>query len=82
MRLSVRVIPNAKTTEIVGWQDDVLKIRLAAPPIEGRANEALLRFLAKKLGVPYTSLSFHGGSHGRTKCVKIPEQTDIKNTLS
>lgn len=81
MRLSVRVTPNAKITEITGWQDGVLKIRLAAPPVEGRANEVLLRFLAKKLRLPFTSLSLHNGSHSRLKCVEIPDDTDIKSTL-
>ncbi len=81
MRLSVRVTPNAKTTEIIGWEDDILKIRLAAPPVEGRANEALLRFLAKKLRLPFTSLFLHAGSRGRLKCLDIPDNIDIKNTF-
>lgn len=77
MRLHVRVTPNAKITAIIGWEEHILKLRLAAPPIDGRANEALLRFIAKKLGIPFTNLTFHGGSHGRLKCIELPDGTDI-----
>lgn len=82
MILTVRVTPNAKETSILGWEEQILRIRLAAPPIEGRANEALLRFLSKKLRVPFTELSLHTGSKGRLKRVSLPDGIDLKNTLS
>ena len=82
MRLHVRVTPNAKKDEIVGWQQDVLKIRLAAPPLEGRANEALRQFLARRLHLPPTSLTLLRGSHGRDKLIDLPlECSDIKKLL-
>ncbi len=52
VRLSVRITPNARKNEVVGVLDDALKIKLNAPPIEGRANEALIRFIAEQLDVP------------------------------
>ena len=48
IRLSVQVLPNAKKTEVVGLIDGALKIRLKAQPIEGQANEELIRFIATK----------------------------------
>jgi Uncharacterized conserved protein len=47
MLLSVHIIPNASRSEIVGWHEGALKIRLAAPPVEGKANEELCRIFRK-----------------------------------
>ena len=51
LALTVKVIPNSKKSAIVGWQDDVLKIRIAAPPDKGKANAELISFLAKVLHI-------------------------------
>ncbi|PYR58787.1 MAG: hypothetical protein DMF91_16325, partial [Acidobacteria bacterium] len=50
--LAVRVIPRARKSEIAGTRDGALLVRLAAPPVEGAANDALIEFLAKRLGAP------------------------------
>ncbi len=55
-KLSVHVQPGARGTTIVGWVDDVLGVRIVAPPVEGKANEALIALLAKVLGVPKSSM--------------------------
>ena len=52
LRLSVQVLPNAKKTEVVGLIDGALKIRLKAQPIEGQANEELIRFIATQIKLP------------------------------
>ena len=52
LTLTLHIQPGAKRTEVAGLHGDALKIRLAAPPIEGRANEALLRFIAESFAVP------------------------------
>lgn len=70
VRLSVQITPNAKKSEVIGVLDDVLKIRLQAQPIEGKANEALVRFLADMLGVPKSAVSI---THGQTNKRKIIE---------
>jgi uncharacterized protein (TIGR00251 family) len=70
-RLTVQVMPNAKKTEIVGVVDDALKIRLQAPPVEGKANEALVRYLAEKLDVAKSAVSLIHGHTGRRKIVGI-----------
>lgn len=76
--LNVRVIPRARKTECAGFRDDVLVIRVAAPPVEGAANDALIDFLCSALHVPRRAVQILGGEHGRKKRVAIegvtPEQ--------
>jgi hypothetical protein len=67
----VRVQPRASRTEVAGPYGDALRIRLAAPPVDGAANEALVRFLADRLGVPRASVRLEGGATGRSKVVAI-----------
>ena len=69
--LSVHVQPKASTTECVGIHGDALKIRVAAPPVDGAANDELTRFLARQLSVPITSVRIHSGASGRHKRVLI-----------
>jgi uncharacterized protein len=71
VRFSVYVQPRAAKTEIVGKHGDALKIRVAAPPVEGAANEELVRFLAKQLRVPLSAIRVVGGAHGRRKTMEI-----------
>lgn len=82
MILSVLLVPNASKNEIVGWHDGALKIRLAAPPVEGKANEELLRFLAKKLGLAPSELSIEGGRASKHKRLNISlTEEDVKIAL-
>jgi uncharacterized protein len=67
--LTIQVQPKASKSECVGLHGNALKIRIAAPPVEGRANEALLAFLAKRLAVPPSTLEIHSGAGGRHKRV-------------
>jgi uncharacterized protein (TIGR00251 family) len=69
--LAVAVTPNAKNTQVRGWVDGVLKLRLAAPPIDGRANEALCHWVAQQLGLPKRSVSLKRGDCSRLKQVEI-----------
>ena len=69
--LQVSVMPNAKRTEVDGLHDGALRVRLATPPIEGRANEALIAWLAKSLGVPRRALALAHGAAGRRKTIAI-----------
>ena len=63
--------PGAKKTEVQGIYGDRLKIRLAAPPLEGRANEALITWLSKTLKVPSSKIELLSGDTGRQKRVRI-----------
>lgn len=69
--LLVRVIPRAKKTEVAGVRGDAVVIRLAAPPVEGAANDALVAFLCDALQVPRRAVRIVGGEHGRQKRIAI-----------
>lgn len=69
--LTVHVQPGAKRTEIVGEHGDALKIRLAAPPVDGKANDALLVFLADRLGLARRDVVLRAGQTSRRKVVGI-----------
>jgi uncharacterized protein (TIGR00251 family) len=68
---SVRVQPRASRNEIVGKHEDALKIRLTAPPVDDRANEALRKLLASRLKVPLAAVRIASGERSRTKRVEI-----------
>lgn len=70
-RLDISVAPNARSTAVAGLRGEALRIRLAAQPIEGAANEALLRWLAQSLGLPRSRLRLLQGASSRRKCVEI-----------
>jgi uncharacterized protein len=71
VRLAVQITPNAKKTEIIGVLDDALKLRLQAQPIEGKANEALIRFLAQQLDVPRSAVTITHGLTSKKKLVEV-----------
>ncbi|HRJ63566.1 DUF167 family protein [Brevundimonas sp. UBA2416] len=75
-RLAVKLTPGAASDRIDGWDADaegrpVLKVRVRARPIEGEANEALVRLLAKALGLPRSAVSVQRGGQSRTKILVI-----------
>jgi uncharacterized protein len=72
MRLTIRVSPNASKTEIAGRGGGVLRIRLAAPPVDGKANEKLIEFLADEFEVPKSSIRIVSGATSKTKIVELP----------
>lgn len=67
---AVRVVPRASKTAIVGEHDGALKVRVAAPPVEGAANAELMHFLSKQLGVPPRAVEIVGGHTSKTKVVR------------
>jgi uncharacterized protein (TIGR00251 family) len=71
LTLTLHVQPGAKRTEVAGLHGEALKIRLAAPPVEGRANEALLKFIAEAFGVPLRQVELKQGGQSRHKVVAI-----------
>lgn len=71
LTLTLHVQPGAKRTDVAGLHGEALKIRLAAPPIEGRANEALLKFIAESFGVPVRQVELKQGGQSRHKVVAI-----------
>lgn len=76
--LNVRVIPRARRTECAGFRDDVLVIRVAAPPVEGAANDALVEFFASALHVPRRAVRILSGDRGRRKRISIDGVTEAQ----
>jgi uncharacterized protein (TIGR00251 family) len=69
--LDLAVIPNAKRSQLAGLHDGALRVRLAAPPVDGAANEALQRWLADEVGLPKSQVQLLRGASGRRKRVKL-----------
>lgn len=70
-RIAVRLTPRGGRNAIEGWDGDVLRARVSAPPEGGKANEALLRLLAGRLGVARSDVSLAGGGQSRNKLVEV-----------
>ena len=83
-RLSVRLTPRSSRDAITGWRDGVLQARVTAPPVDGRANAALIRLLADALGVPAGSLTIVTGATARQKTVDVDDldEAELRRRLS
>lgn len=69
--LALKVIPNAPRHELAGWLGEALKMKIHAPPLEGRANEAVSAYLAEQLGLPRRAVTLLRGDTSRQKVVRI-----------
>lgn len=70
-RLEIKAVPNAPRSEVMGWLGEALKMKLKAPPVEGKANAELCSFLAQALGLPKHSVRLARGETSRKKIVEI-----------
>ncbi len=68
---AVRIVPRASKSEIVGEHDGALKIRIASPPVDGAANDELVRLLAKLLGVSRSNVEIASGQTSKAKQIRI-----------
>ncbi len=73
---AVKVVPRASKNQVVGIEGDALKIRLIAPPVEGKANDALVAFLADTLGVQRAQVDIIVGGTSRRKVVRVRGVTE------
>ena len=73
--INIRLIPRVSANKVVGILGDAVKIRLQAPPIEGKANKALIKFLSKQLKVPASHITMISGETNRNKRILIYEVT-------
>ncbi len=71
LRISVHVNPNARQNKVVGFQDGLLKVMIAAPPTRGKANQELLRFLSGLLRISKSNLAIEKGATSKKKTVAI-----------
>ena len=81
--IGVRVTPRSARDEITGWQDGALRVRLRAPPVDGKANEALRQLLAKRLGVAPSAVSIVSGETARLKRVRVDgiDEAEVRQKL-
>jgi len=70
-QLTIKAVPNAPQSALVGWLGDSLKVRLKSPPVDGKANAELCRFLAETLGLPRGAVILATGAAAREKRVRI-----------
>jgi len=82
VRLSLYIQPGARNTEVAGEHGASLKIRLAAPPVDGKANEALIAWLAQRLDQPRRSVILVSGDKNRNKIVDVPALAGIEDILA
>ena len=68
---SVRVVPRASKSEIVGELDGALKVKIASPPVDGAANAELIKLLAKTFGVSKSEVEIIGGQTSKSKQIKL-----------
>ena len=69
--ITLHIQPGAKKTEFAGLHGDALKIRLAAPPVDGKANEALIKFIAATLHLPKSAVNLKSGQTSRRKVLEV-----------
>lgn len=76
--VDVSIVPRASRSEVVGLHDDVLKIRIAAPPVDGAANAELVKLLARIFSVSKSEITIVGGETSRKKRIKIRNLSESK----
>ena len=83
-RIKAKALPRAKRTELAGKVGDAYKLRLAAPPVDGKANEACIRYFAERFGVPQPAVRIVQGMSSRLKVVEIEgiDLAEVERTLS
>jgi uncharacterized protein len=74
--VTVHVQPGARRTEVVGRHGDALKVRVTAPPVDGRANQAVIALVATTLAVPPSSITLAAGTSSRRKVLRITAPTN------
>lgn len=77
MKLTVKITPNAKKSEIIGYEDKILKLKIKALPIEGKANKELIRFLSKEWKVPKSEIKIVRGETSKMKVLEIPDSIKL-----
>jgi len=77
MKLAVRIVPNAKQSQAVGWEGQTLKVRIAAPPIEGKANAELIRFIAELCDCAPSEIQIIKGLASKQKTLDVPQAPKI-----
>jgi uncharacterized protein (TIGR00251 family) len=82
-RITIRVQPDAKRNEVIRFEDGVLSIKIAAPPVKGKANQSLIAFLSDILGVSKSRLSIEKGTTSRMKVIAVEgmKQAEVRKRV-
>ncbi len=75
--LSIKLQPNASKNEIVGQENEYIRIRVQSPPVDGKANKALIDFLSKELGVKKSQINIVTGQTSRLKRVQVQVENEV-----
>lgn len=83
MKLALKITPGARRNECLGWEGHpqagtVLKLKIASPPVDGKANRAIIAYLAELLGLGKSEISLLHGTSGRIKLVEVPDSAQQK----
>ena len=83
-KITVHVQPNARRNEALGYEDGVLRMKIAAPPVKGRANRELIEFLSQRLGVSRGSVTIEKGATSRSKVIGVSglSQDEVSRRLA
>ena len=73
--IKVKVLPRSSKNQIIGQEGDLFKVKLTSPPVEGKANKALIEFLAQKLGIPKARIEIKSGKSSKLKSILIHSLT-------
>jgi hypothetical protein len=82
VRIAIKVIPNGGQTAFVEFKDNIIKIRIQAPPDKGKANKALIDFLAKRWGVPKSAIAIVSGATSRLKHIEILTSSSLDQLVA
>jgi len=80
-RITVKVTPRSKENKFVGFKDGVLRVRITAVPVDGKANKALVVFLADTWGIPQSSIRIVRGEASREKVLEVPDNIPLQKGL-
>ena len=81
--IKVKVLPRSSRTEIAGKEKDIYRVKITDPPVEGKANKALIALLAEKLGIAKRDIEITAGKTSRMKTVRVQgmSEVDVKQAL-
>ncbi|MBI1961480.1 MAG: YggU family protein [Parcubacteria group bacterium] len=80
-RITIKITPRSKENKIVGLKNGILRVRIAAPPVEGKANRALVAFLADAWGVSKSSIRIVRGETSREKVLEVPDGIPLQKGM-
>jgi len=80
--LKIKAQPNSSKSEFVGvYGEDAIKVKIAAPAVEGAANKELIKFLSKQFKIPKSEINFISGQNSKIKLIKLPKSKNLMDFI-